>query len=163
MGGLVQIGLELQVQDKPVASRTFLEEALTWVEKHPDVSPFQKGRLLYYLERYGEALPLLQKVARDRPTPESLGYLALCLDGLGYDARADSVMAEIGASPPSRYPALLAARRGNVRKAVDLLRSSFEAGMAYHSSSGQIYLDLDPELNPIRNHASIQALMRSVG
>jgi TolB-like protein len=167
VAGLVEMGLELELQDKPVASLAFLEEALAWVDEQPDVSPFQKGRLLYYLERYGEALPLLQEAARERPAPESLGYLALCLDGLGYDARADSVMAEIGASPPSRYPALLAARRGNVRKAVDLLRSNFEAGMAYycpgHGLASQVCLDLDPELQPIRDRPLFQAMMRPTG
>jgi tetratricopeptide (TPR) repeat protein len=157
-GGLLEMGLALRVHGHPDASATLLEETLQWIDGHPDIDLLYRGLVLYYLERYEEALPYLEGVSQ--VSQISQGRLALTLDALGRAAEADSVLAQ--APPRSRYPALLAARRGDVERAVDLLRDNFAAEMPHYTVS-QIYLHRDPELEPIRDHAHFRALMRPTG
>jgi tRNA A-37 threonylcarbamoyl transferase component Bud32/TolB-like protein/tetratricopeptide (TPR) repeat protein len=160
---LMEVGLELRTHGHRDASVEHLEDALAWADGHPEASIFQRGRLLYYLERYEEALPIFEGLAAENRIGQNLGYLALTLEGLGQPERADSIMAGLEASfPTSRYPALLAARRGDAQKAVASLRGNFDAGMYYYAYN-QVNLHRDPDLEPIRDDPLFQALMRPRG
>jgi TolB-like protein len=160
---IMEMGLALRVHDHPDPSVAVLEEAVAWADSHPDVNPFQKARSRYYLGRFDEALPILEELAAADPISQYVGYLALTLDGLGRGAEADSIMEGFSERfPASRYPALLAGRRGDAERAVEFLKGNFRAGMYYYAWN-QINLHRDPDLLPIRDHPLFQALMRPTG
>jgi tetratricopeptide (TPR) repeat protein len=162
VSGLLQMGLELRVHGHAGASVTLLEDALAWAEDHPGIGLFSRARLLFSLQRYEEALPLWEEYFRENPTSPYLPYLALTLDGLGRTAQADSVMEAYDPAARDPWPALLAARRGDVVTAVRLLQANFDAEMPYYTTS-QLFLHNSTLLEPIRDHDLFRALMRPTG
>ncbi|MFC1575767.1 hypothetical protein ACFL5A_03890, partial [Gemmatimonadota bacterium] len=163
LSSLLEMGLELRVHGYPEEGAALLENARAWADQYPDMDSLRRARLLYYLEWYEEALPLFQTLAQESPGSTNLGYLALTLDALGRPAEADSVLEGFQERfPRSPYPALLAARRGDARRAVELLQANFDAGMIYYHN-GQVNLHTDPDLAPIRDHPLFRELMRFGG
>ena len=160
---LTDMGLELRAHGFPAEGDALLEDALAWAEQHPDVAPYYRARVHYYLERNEEALPILQELVQGNPTGSNLGFLALTLDALGRPAEADSLLEGFQERfPQNWFPALLAARRRDARRAVDLLKAAFEAGRNYYHN-GEVSLHLEPSLDPIRDHPLFRELMRPGG
>jgi tetratricopeptide (TPR) repeat protein len=156
------MGLKLRAHGRREASVGLLEEALRWAEATPGVQPFYLAEVEYFLGHFEEALQILEGLANEDPSASHLGYLALTLDGLGRVAEADSVMARVEQEfPTGRYPALLAARRRDVREAVTDLQACFDAGTVDFEVHLQIHRD--PELEPVRDDPLFQALMRPSG
>ena len=61
--------------------------------------------------------------------------------------------------PASRWPTIVAASRGQLDRAVALLREALANGLRYHDLN-QMQIHIRPELIPLRDHPAFRELMR---
>ena len=158
------VALEFRVHGHTGASERALDSLVAWTERHPYMADDRVGHAFYDAGRYESALPYLLEDAEETGRSSSLAMLIITLDCLGRSEETDQYLARFpdlsgSTSFDRRWPAAVAASRGDAASAVRLLREAFASDMRYYSTDDD-FMHLRPEFEPIRENAAFQALMR---
>lgn len=152
-------------------SRQVLSRLVEWADSH-ELSSLRRGHALHDAGRHADAEPLLRQAVAEAPTGAALGLLAMSLEHLGRAGEADPLIAKLESGegvvfygdhapeefPASRWPAIVAASRGERNRAVMLLRSAYELGLRYYDLN-QMQIHIRPELMVLQDHPGYRKLV----
>jgi tetratricopeptide (TPR) repeat protein len=168
---LHDVALELKVHGHEDQAVLALGRLVDWGASR-SLSDFRQGHALYDAGRYGESEPLLRAALDESVTAPALASLAMTLDRLGRSDEADPYVRQLETwegivpygdhapeeYPASRWPAIVAASRGELDRAVELLRIAFEKGLRYYDLN-QMQLHTRPELATLRDHEGFRQIV----
>jgi tetratricopeptide (TPR) repeat protein len=178
---MVRAGLELRAHGHPREAGAMLQRAVEWYRTEPpDPEPehrLETALALYFAGRWGEARAELERALAENPEDSqargTLGALAA--------RRGDRAMAiEIDAWLASRWReaddwsgetrarltyarASIASLLGEHERALSLLRQAFDEGFPYIKGGYPSWLEVDPDMDPLRGDPRFQRIMRPKG
>jgi tetratricopeptide (TPR) repeat protein len=181
---MVRAGLELRAHGHAEEARTVFERAVEWHRDHPldardpeslVVAGPWRGQALDLTGRWDEERELLEWILQssptDVPTRGALGALAARRGDRRGAAEADAWLArrwaessEGGARAVISYErASSAALLGENQRALDLLRRAIGEGYAFVSADYTYPLDVDRDLDSLRDDSAFQRLVEPKG
>lgn len=167
----IDAALEYRAHGHPEAAAAPLQRALDWLSARPSderatsAHRFDAGRVLYWSDRWDEALPLFEELAQEDPTvPDRLGFLGTTLARLGRRQEAVAVAEQLAAlGTPYLYGkeafwrAKIRAILGDSAEAVVLIRQAIGEGLGFGG------LHPEPDFESLSDYAPFVELMRPRG
>jgi tetratricopeptide (TPR) repeat protein len=159
--------LEFGVHDRSVIHDQAAEEFLAWAIDTEGVTRFQLAQAYYHAGKYEAAVPLLEaelESAEGMARLARLGPLVISLERLGRESEAASyepALSDFSATTSNgnrRWPAAVAASRGDGETAVRLLIEAFQNDTPYYTWTND-FMHTRLEFDPIREHPGFVQLM----
>lgn len=159
--------LEFGIHDRWAIHGVAADEFLAWAIDTEGVTRFQLAQAYYHAGEYEAAVPLLEAdlaSAEGTARLARLGPLVISLDRLGRESEAASYEPALSDFPSTsssnnrRWPAAVAASRGDADTAVRLLIEAFQNDVGYYSWTND-FMHTRLEFDPIREHPGFVRLM----
>jgi tetratricopeptide (TPR) repeat protein len=170
---LLTIAQELRIHGYPDAAREVFDQTITWMQsqlKDDEMGRAQLAAALYQAERWDEALPRIEALARQHPENSVyLGALGLMAARRGDRALASTISERLrsaGLSSPTAQPgttllrAQIAAVLGEREEAMTLLQQWIDHGASWDY---QRFLHLEFDFQSLHDYPPFQELVRLKG
>jgi tetratricopeptide (TPR) repeat protein len=174
---MTRAGLELRAHGHPGAARKLFERAVAWQRANPPTDPQARdykgevARALYWSERWDEARALRESlVVRDSGDVLSRAALGAIAAREGDRQTAKSIEAWL-ASPSGSgqhdenpyFRACIMALLGDRDRALGLLQQALREGMPFVTVDHYNWLEVDPNLDSLRDDPAFKELIRPKG
>jgi tetratricopeptide (TPR) repeat protein len=167
---MLSAAAELRAHGEVEAATRVLENAIAWYDSRPGAEqPYHRpalARALYAAERWTEARALLEELAIAQPASvEYLGRLGTLSARMGERGEAERISTALASSTQpylrgahTLWRARIAAQLGEREQALLLLRAALSQGQPY-----ELWLHIDPDLDPLWDFPPFRELMRPKG